>query len=76
MNQKTLNAWTGHPHLSIIANIKGESFNDKMAHSVRAVEETVGLEMVDVSHEKFLIKARNLFILLSGIPCRLESVDQ
>ena len=30
LDQKTLDAWTGHPHLSIIPNAKGESFEDKV----------------------------------------------
>lgn len=70
LNQKTMDAWTGHPHLSIIPNTKGESFKEKMTHAVKAVEETVGLEQVDVTHEKYLIKARNFSFLFSGFPSR------
>jgi len=65
LNTKTLEGWTGHPHLSIIANKEGETFNDKINAVVRAVEKTVGLEQVNVSYEKFLIKERNFFILFS-----------
>jgi len=56
LNQKTLEAWTGHPHLTVVANNPGESFNDKIEQAVKAVEKTVGLEQVNVSYEKFLIK--------------------
>lgn len=43
LNTKTLEGWTGHPHLSIIANNPGETFNDKINAVVKAVEKTVGL---------------------------------
>jgi len=64
LNTKTLEGWTGHPHLSIIANQPGQTFNDKINAVVKAVEKTVGLEQVNVSYEKFLIKERNYFILI------------
>lgn len=51
-----MEAWTGHPHLTVIANNPGETFNDKIEQAVKAVEKTVGLEQVNVSYEKFLIK--------------------
>ena len=39
---KTLHAWTGHPHLSIVPNVKGETFDDKVNRVVEAVAKTVG----------------------------------
>ena len=37
LNGKTLEAWTGHPHLTIVGNNPGETFNDKIEHAVKAV---------------------------------------
>eukprot|EP00178_Gracilaria_changii_P019401 TRINITY_DN56256_c0_g1_i1.p1 TRINITY_DN56256_c0_g1~~TRINITY_DN56256_c0_g1_i1.p1 ORF type:complete len:112 (+),score=5.97 TRINITY_DN56256_c0_g1_i1:568-903(+) len=57
LDKKTLNAWTGHPHITICPNVPGESFEDKINRAVRAVEKTVGLEMKNNHYEKFLIEA-------------------
>jgi thymidylate kinase len=56
LNQRTLEAWTGHPHLTIVANNPKETFDDKINAAVKAVEKTVGLEQVNVSYEKYLLK--------------------
>jgi hypothetical protein len=37
LNQKTLDAWLGHPNLSIITNKKGESFDGKINRSLKAL---------------------------------------
>lgn len=37
LDKKTLEAWTGHPHLTVIANRPGETFQDKIEHAVKAV---------------------------------------
>jgi hypothetical protein len=43
LDKKTLEAWTGHPHLTVVPNVEGESFEDKLNRAVRAVERTVGI---------------------------------
>lgn len=42
--------------MTIVANNPKETFDDKIEAAIRAVEKTVGLEQVNVSYEKFLIK--------------------
>ncbi len=42
-DKKTLQAWTGHPHLTICPNVNGESFEQKIDRALRAVHKTVGL---------------------------------
>lgn len=34
LDKKTLEGWTGHPHLTVIANVKGETFNQKIDKAV------------------------------------------
>ena len=43
LDKKTLQAWTGHPHLTICPNVNGESFEQKIDRALRAVHKTVGL---------------------------------
>ena len=56
LDKKTLDAWTGHPHLTIVPNVKGENFEDKVNRVVEAVAKTVGEELKNVVYNKFLIK--------------------
>jgi hypothetical protein len=42
--------------LTIVANNPKETFDEKIEAAIRAVEKTVGLEQVNASYEKFLIK--------------------
>ena len=58
LDHKTLNAWTGHPHITVCPNNKGESFDQKIDIAIRAVYKTVGLEVSNNRYEKFLIKER------------------
>lgn len=51
-----MEAWTGHPHLTVIPNVKGESFDDKIDRAVVAVAKTVGEEVFNVIYNKFLIR--------------------
>ena len=68
LDKKTLNAWTGHPHLTICPNVNGESFEDKIHRAVMAVEKTVGLEMKDNRYEKFLIEPRTFSFIQPNSP--------
>lgn len=43
LDKKTLEAWTGHPHITICPNVEGESFEQKINRAVAAVDKTVGL---------------------------------
>jgi hypothetical protein len=43
LDQKTLNAWTGHPHITVCPNLPGESFDQKIETALNAVYKTVGL---------------------------------
>lgn len=63
LDHKTLNAWTGHPHITVCPNIKGESFDKKIDTAIRAVLKTVGLEIQDNRYEKFLIKERKMVLI-------------
>ena len=58
LDKKTLEAWTGHPHVTICPNVAGESFEQKINRAVQAVEKTVGIEMKSNRYEKFLIDSR------------------
>jgi thymidylate kinase len=59
IDKKTLEGWTGHPHLTVIPNVDGETFEQKVNKAVEAVEKTVGIEVLNVKYEKILIKERN-----------------
>ena len=56
LDKKTLDAWTGHPHLTIVPNVKGENFDGKVNRVVEAVAKTIGEELENVIYNKFLIK--------------------
>lgn len=56
LDQKTLNAWTGHPYITVCPNVEGESFDKKVDRAIRAVHSTVGLEVQDNRYEKFVVK--------------------
>ena len=43
LDKRTLNAWIGHPHITVCSNIKGEPFEGKVQRAIEAVHKTVGL---------------------------------
>lgn len=59
MDKRTLNAWIGHPHITVCSNVPGESFDQKIDKALSAVHKTVGLEVVCNRYEKFLVDERN-----------------
>ncbi len=59
LDNKTLKAWTGHPHLTVIPNVKGETFEAKIDRVIEAVAKTVGLGTFSLNYEKYLIEKRN-----------------
>ncbi len=56
LDKKTLEAWTGHPHLTVVPNAEGETFDDKINRVVESVCKTVGEELHNISYNKILIK--------------------
>lgn len=73
LDHKTLNSWTGHPHITVCPNNKGESFDQKIDIAIRAVNKTVGLEVKNNRYEKFLIKERNKLFIQPSFLKRLRS---
>lgn len=63
LDKKTLDAWTGHPHLTVCPNVQGESFDQKIDRALGAVHKTVGLEISSNRYEKFLISKRKILLI-------------
>jgi predicted ATPase len=59
LDKKTLDAWTGHPHITICPNIPGETFDKKLEHAIRGVYRIVGIDLKSNRYEKFIIKKRS-----------------
>lgn len=53
VNNRTLVAWTGHPHLSIIDNSTG--FSEKIARSIQAILDVLGIPDSLERERKFLV---------------------
>ena len=68
LDKKTLEAWIGHPHLSIIPNLEGETFKDKLNRAVEAIEKTVGIEVPKTHYAKILVSKRKKFRYLAQYP--------
>ncbi|CAG9329645.1 unnamed protein product [Blepharisma stoltei] len=70
----TQKAWVGHSHLSIIDNVKGQSFDDKMKRCQACVLRAVGLPTPMQFYKKFLVQLEldtepsQIPILPSNIP--------
>jgi hypothetical protein len=43
LDKRTLNAWIGHPHITVCANVPGETFDEKIQKALESVHKTVGL---------------------------------
>lgn len=43
LDKKLINAWVGHPHFSIIENLKGMGFQNKVDRCVASVFTVIGL---------------------------------
>lgn len=43
LDNRTLNAWIGHPYMAICPNIKGKPFAYKVDLAIKAVQKTIGL---------------------------------
>lgn len=68
LDAKTLEAWVGHPHLTVIPNMKGETFDDKVNRAVEAVAKTVGEEEFGAVYNKFLIEERKVYLIQLNSP--------
>lgn len=53
---KTLDAWNGHPHLIVIGNVKGQTFDDKLMTAVREIEKVIGLQSATSQTKKYLVE--------------------
>lgn len=58
LDKRTLNAWIGHPHITVCPNIPGETFEQKIQKALESVHKTVGLEIKHNRYDKFLIDER------------------
>ena len=43
LDDKTLAAWIGHPYMTVVPNIRGKPFSDKVDLAIKAVQKTIGL---------------------------------
>ena len=55
LDKKLVNAWVGHPHLSIIDNLDQNGFKGKIDRCVDAVCKIIGLPTPQTHHKKFLL---------------------
>lgn len=51
----TLQAWSGHPHLSIIDNVHSTDFAHKMRRAIQAVEHVLGIPLPLEIERKFVV---------------------
>ena len=58
MDERTMQAWQGHPNLRIIDN--SLDFEDKLRRGLRAVYETIGQPMPEAVWRKYLIEMPNI----------------
>lgn len=66
LDRKTQIAWNGHPHLSIIANIKTEVFKQKIQRAVQAVEKCLGVSESRFDTKYIVLDSNFLLIQLSS----------
>lgn len=65
LDERTLNAWVGHPHLRIIDN--EHEFQDKMKNLMREISSSLGIPYPYEIERKYLIKKPSLE-LLNNLP--------
>mgnify|MGYP000930211056 FL=1 len=56
LDDKTLNAWIGHPSMVICPNVEGKPFSYKVDMTIKAVQKTIGLESTQVYYHKFIVE--------------------
>jgi hypothetical protein len=65
LDRKTQIAWNGHPHLTIVPNIKVETFKQKIQRAVHAVEKCLGINSENRYDTKYLVLEGNLCLTQS-----------
>lgn len=45
LDKKTLDAWTGHPHITVCPNVPGQSFDKKIEVAIKGVYKVVGISL-------------------------------
>ncbi len=56
LNARTHDAWMGVPHLSLVENRKGQSFEDKLEHGLKSLARILGEPEPLEVERKFLVK--------------------
>ncbi len=74
LDDRIIAAWTGHPHLRIIAN--GASFEDKLEHLLREILSFLGEPVPLEVERKFLIEYPDVSWLESQVSCRRVDITQ
>lgn len=69
-DERTRNAWLGHPHLKIIDN--STLFDVKMKRLLNAIRKSLGIPVALETERKFLVQ-RPLYI--SDIPCTYQRIE-
>ena len=73
LDKRTLNAWIGHPHITVCPNIPGETFEQKIQKALDSVHKTVGLEIKKNRYEKFIIDERTSCFIQPSSPSNSRS---
>lgn len=58
-NRRTLRAWTGAPHLSIIDNVRGQSFEQKVLRATQSLARILGIPEPLEIERKYLVDGFN-----------------
>lgn len=56
LDERTMNAWVGHPHLRVIPNKQGKTFDDKIDHLIREICHVLGEPSPLEIERKFLVE--------------------
>jgi hypothetical protein len=63
LDRKTQIAWNGHPHLTIIPNLKVETFKQKIQRAVNVVEKCLGVNLQNGFDTKYIILSGTVYKL-------------
>jgi hypothetical protein len=61
LDKKLVNAWVGHPHLTVVDNKDKKGFNRKVERALDSILKFIGLPCPTSYFKKFLIKS-NFFV--------------
>jgi len=60
LDECTMNAWVGHPHLRVIPNKRGNTFDDKINHLIKEICHVLGEPVPLEIERKFLVEMPDL----------------